>query len=765
MVACWLVCSAAIPTHGADHWTFGSLTESLGHTNRIGGQDRTAPAIGRDGSVYLFGDDYRLRAITPGLTNGVFKWRSDTTNSTVSLGAEGSPSVASDGTIWMVSRPDSGTTIYALNPTDGTRKGSYVVGEDQTTIGALAIDINDWSFTSFHGRVVALGANTNGTGYELKWDHVVFNNNHSKIVTMPAISTHTVESSGGSTWTNQLIYWAEQARVDLTYSNRVFAMRQKQYTDGTWSTNQAWVWDFPGGKHELPVGHLALKSDNTIYVLAENTTASPNTRRIYALSGNSGAQLWYTNLGFSPKSAPVLDQDGKIYIGGEDGLYRVDPGSYETTKLLGTVAPIANAPLIGVDGGVYCLYNTNSTAYVTYTNTLGTNSWTLSFTNYSTMRGSPVMDRKGRVYAILSHVSDTSKGQLLAVQGVGRPAFSDWPMWGRGYSRNNRAGKTWRAINLGSIGGPNSSATAIAGNGIVAGFAKTSGGVSKAVLTSGGSWYQLNGLTNASGAYGINDEEYVVGYNSVGSPWKGFRWKTNASLLTLNNLSGGSYGVAVAINNNRRIVGYGDNSSGYQRGVFWDTDSSTENDILTLAGGSDVYSSAANAVSASGRITGWSDDGLGNTRAFLTGDNGIIAGLSQDLGTLGGYHSYGFGINDAEAVVGMAQISNGVTYHAFYKPLGQSMQDVGLLSGALLGRANDINNNNLIVGTSLFTGSVYRAAVAVGGMFGMVNLNDVTEKNPSSLLATGIAVNDADVIVGQIQDQGYYYGVLLRPNE
>ena len=47
----------------------------------------------------------------------------------------------------------------------------------------------------------------------------------------------------------------------------------------------------------------------------------------------------------------------------------------------------------------------------------------------------------------------------------------------------------------------------------------------------------------------------------------------------------------------------------------------------------------------------------------------------------------------------------------------------------------------------------------------MVNLNDVTEKNPSNLLATGIAVNDADVIVGQIQDQGYYYGVLLLPNE
>jgi len=74
-----------------------------------------------------------------------------------------------------------------------------------------------------------------------------------------------------------------------------------------------------------------------------------------------------------------------------------------------------------------------------------------------------------------------------------------------------------------------------------------------------------------------------------------------------------------------------------------------------------------------------------------------------DLGTLGGSHSYAYGLNDNGHVVGASTLAGDGAYHAFlYSPLG--MQDLGTLGGAS-SSANHINAAGQVAGLSAMTGN------------------------------------------------------------
>jgi probable HAF family extracellular repeat protein len=70
----------------------------------------------------------------------------------------------------------------------------------------------------------------------------------------------------------------------------------------------------------------------------------------------------------------------------------------------------------------------------------------------------------------------------------------------------------------------------------------------------------------------------------------------------------------------------------------------------------------------------------------------------QDLGTLGGAHSFGWGINDSGQVVGSSATATG-EMHAFLWTDGV-MQDLGTFLGGYYSSALGINNSGQVVGYS-----------------------------------------------------------------
>lgn len=759
-------------------WQYGS--GAWNDPGRTGVQNQSTPAIGLDGTVYVISDDFKLRAITPSDTGGVHKWVSATVtfgSSSPLFSPEHSPSVASDGTVWFAT-PGNPNRIYGLDPATGTKKSGMSDGIQITSpkviSAAPAIDVNDWSFTMFTDCVVAVGQNSSGT-YVKKWVHII-DFSKLKLPTMASITSATLQSGGGLTWTNQLICWAEVDKnpVDGTdFNNRIFALQQKQFTDGTASTNEAWSWPFPGGKNEVPVGHLTLTSTNGLYVIGKNGSAY----KLYYVNGNNGANAsgWPMTLSFTPNSNPSLGADGTLYIPCSDGLRAVNPTTQAVTVLQSGMNVIST-PVVGADGTIYIAYDSGTTANVRALSSTGTTLWTETLSGGSghKFRNSAlVMDRKGRLFVLRSNTAEND-GQMAAFKGTGRPGFSGWPMWGRGYSRNGRAGKTWRAMELDTLGGAYSIAEGISENGWVVGGAHDNFGVYKGAFVAPGVYWWFAVFQNIAfdtPAFGVNNSGVIVGRTMQNWPTgttmpRAYYYHPNPGQVLLNGLGGVSEAYAINGGSSTRIVGYSHFTTGLARGVKWDpfTGSGvTPTDIGNLAGGGLSYSTYAYAVSSSGRITGVSQTSGGYNHAFLTDTTGLIQGPGNDLGTLGGNTSFGFGINDAHAVVGTSENSSGVS-RIFYKPFNQSMQDVGVLSGYSSATGKDVNNNNLIVGYS--SGSAERAVVAVGGLAGVADLNAVTTIPSYQSLNRANAVNDWDWIVGFGLDSSWRYrAFLLKPNE
>src|SRR5690242_19577599 len=70
-----------------------------------------------------------------------------------------------------------------------------------------------------------------------------------------------------------------------------------------------------------------------------------------------------------------------------------------------------------------------------------------------------------------------------------------------------------------------------------------------------------------------------------------------------------------------------------------------------------------------------------------------------DLGTLGGYNSYGLALNDARIVVGGSYTDLFYDPHAFSQNDNGTMTDLGTLGGNS-SQARDINDSSQIVGSS-----------------------------------------------------------------
>ena len=113
-------------------------------------------------------------------------------------------------------------------------------------------------------------------------------------------------------------------------------------------------------------------------------------------------------------------------------------------------------------------------------------------------------------------------------------------------------------------------------------------------------------------------------------------------------------------------------------------------DLGTLGG----YLSVAYGINDAGQVVGASQTDNVQQRAFITGPNGV--GMT-DLGTLGGNSSIAFGINDVGQVVGESTTDNGQTHAFFTGAHGVGMTDLASLANPPTGLtyffASAINNH------------------------------------------------------------------------
>lgn len=252
---------------------------------------------------------------------------------------------------------------------------------------------------------------------------------------------------------------------------------------------------------------------------------------------------------------------------------------------------------------------------------------------------------------------------------------------------------------LGTLGGTNGIPTSINNRGQIAGYSTTSDGDLRATLWSGSS---IKNLGTAGGdlsyASGINDAGHVVGTTDSFSTashapvmWTG----SENAVQSIDNPFGQAY--VNGINNAGQAVGFSEYSA-----ILWEGATAT---ALKCADGSFSYC-GARAVNDAGQIVGSSSTAGDWSSRVATVWNG---GVATTLGTLGGYFSDAYAINGAGQIVGDSAVAGDLDYHATLW-IGSQVIDLNafldaeaIAAGWILKNARGINGRGWIVGDALNT--------------------------------------------------------------
>ena len=237
---------------------------------------------------------------------------------------------------------------------------------------------------------------------------------------------------------------------------------------------------------------------------------------------------------------------------------------------------------------------------------------------------------------------------------------------------------------LPTFGGENSAAIAIADTGEVVGYAQNASGVYQAFLYKDGTMVNLGKPTANSFAWGVSKNGVVCGRSGSDAVY----WDADGMHI-VGAFKGGNNSEAVGINPGGRILAncntggpLGDRAYIWLRGRF------------TLLFDKTV-SCVGNAINNGTSITGRFYTGNKDQHAFF-----YQARRTTDLGTLGGKFSVGYGLNQANVVVGQSELPN-LKDRAFIWMAG-TMYDLNTFLmtpiESPLSIAVDINNKGYIIG-------------------------------------------------------------------
>jgi len=279
--------------------------------------------------------------------------------------------------------------------------------------------------------------------------------------------------------------------------------------------------------------------------------------------------------------------------------------------------------------------------------------------------------------------------------------------------------------------------------------------------TLGGTTAAARGITFNTGSSATQ----VVGASTLASgESRAFLWTEggtggvagNPQMRNLGTLGGGSSG-ALAVNAAGRVTGFSDDASGRSRAFIWS--SGTMTDLgATIQAQLGLTRSYGTGINGFGRVVGYgSTDGSNAAAAWFF--NGTTV---SPLGDLGGGDARATAINDADQIVGSSMTADAFP-RAFVVTGSAAMRSLGTLGGRS-SYAAALNNAGQIVGSS-FTDpgdTILRAFVTVSGT--MRDLNALVDTSAEGwVLEEATGINSAGQIVGVAVAGGTARGFLLSP--
>jgi len=312
-------------------------------------------------------------------------------------------------------------------------------------------------------------------------------------------------------------------------------------------------------------------------------------------------------------------------------------------------------------------------------------------------------------------------------------------------------------IDLGTLGGPNSSVTWNVKNdhGFVVGIAQTD-----IPDPLGELW---------SSAY------FYPGPNNFGFVNLGFIWKNGHGMRELGTL-GGTHSFAAGANNREEVAGWAENT--YHdplcvppqvlqfRPVIWGPRLNQIRELPLIAGDSSGAATAINDSNVAIGISGICDIAVGRytaTHAVVWKNGGVT-----DIGNLGAeFWNTPTAINQAGTVVGFAGVPgdpDGNTINAFIWTESDGIQMLPGLPGDVDIEAYGINSAGTVVGLSCDSAGVCKGVRWDDGV--VTDLNTLKQPEFTDRLETAKDINERGEITGRaISDGGVRTAYLAMPND